>query len=432
VIYANIALVMVIFFTLLEGVELAKLGATEYFSDMWNVMDWANYIVFYIVYYQVMLCAALVESAPRCDSPLCTNVGYYDDWELMREARSAKTFLSLCVCIQLFKVLKFASALIPKFGLATNVLRVCAMDLLFFGITFIISMMAFSMMLYVQLGPVMEGYWNQVPALISLTRALFGDFDIDAIISNSNSYFNCILFLGYLFVAVFVMLSMFLAILAEAQVAVREMETANKEENPDFKDYGVISDGIELSTKFVKRAYHTVKPIDPTVVSPVDEESKADVEPQAELVSDVAGPADVTTALIVQEAASAPPSTPVGGGAGGGVSSAKLDELMQAVDTIGGMLIQLTSRFDGQEAAMAELQAEVAQMTAVAQQSHAGVVAFAQQTSEHMDEVREGLGVAALQGDASAREISMRMQASRGRATFRQMRGGGTARALPL
>ena len=62
--YATIAFALVIFFTLLEGVELAKIGLTSYFQDMWNVMDWANYIVYYIVYYQVMLCKALIESQP--------------------------------------------------------------------------------------------------------------------------------------------------------------------------------------------------------------------------------------------------------------------------------------------------------------------------------------------------------------------------------
>ena len=45
-------------------------------------------------------------------------------------------------------------------------------------VSFVIAMAAFSMMLFVQLGPVMEGYWDQVPAFISLFRALFGDFDI--------------------------------------------------------------------------------------------------------------------------------------------------------------------------------------------------------------------------------------------------------------
>ena len=48
---------------------------------------------------------------------------------------------------------------------------------------------------------------------------------------------NAILFLGYLFVAIFIMLSLFLAILAEAQSKVREKEEEQKED-PTFNEYG--------------------------------------------------------------------------------------------------------------------------------------------------------------------------------------------------
>ena len=181
-----------------------------------------------------------------CSSYLCTEVGYFDDWRLMNSFRQCKTYLSLCVCIQLFKCLKFASNLVPKMGLATNVLRKCVVDLLFFGVTFIISMLAFSMMLCVQIGPVMEGYRDQFPAFISLFRALFGDFDIQEILDNSSGYFNTLLFLVYLFVAVFIMLSMFLAILAEAQVKVREDEDLAKA-NPSFREFGIISYGYDYA-----------------------------------------------------------------------------------------------------------------------------------------------------------------------------------------
>jgi hypothetical protein len=39
-----------------------------------------------------------------CSSALCQQIGYYDDWELMKFTRDTKSFLALCVCIQLLKV----------------------------------------------------------------------------------------------------------------------------------------------------------------------------------------------------------------------------------------------------------------------------------------------------------------------------------------
>ena len=91
-----------------------------------------------------------------------------------------------CVCIQFLKVLKFASQLVPKMSLATAVLKKCMVDLIFFGVSFMISVFAFSSMLSVQLGPVMANYMDTLPAFISLFRALFGDFDIDEILANSS------------------------------------------------------------------------------------------------------------------------------------------------------------------------------------------------------------------------------------------------------
>ena len=51
--FSAIALAMVIFFTIMEGIELQSIGPVEYFQDVWNVMDWANYLVYFMVYAQV-------------------------------------------------------------------------------------------------------------------------------------------------------------------------------------------------------------------------------------------------------------------------------------------------------------------------------------------------------------------------------------------
>jgi hypothetical protein len=149
--------------------------------------------------------------------------------------------MSLCVCIQLLKIIKFANTLVPKMSLATSVLSKALSDLVFFGVTFGISLFSFSVMFYVQLGPVMEGYNDQISSFISLARALFGDFDIDDIINNSSGYLNAILFITYLFVAVFIMLSMFFAILGEAQAGVRadQDDEKTKDDGTVEPEYGV-------------------------------------------------------------------------------------------------------------------------------------------------------------------------------------------------
>ena len=246
--YANIAFGLVIFFCVMEGIEILSNGIGSYITDVWNVMDWLNYIIYIIVWWRIQECYAALDAQNTCaaGSLLCSEVGYFDDWRVMEAFQLTKIFLSLCVCIQLLKIMKFLELLVPKTGLSVRVLKECIADLAFFSITFLISMAAFSMMLHIQLGPVMEGYSDQIPAIVSLSRALFGDFDIDEIMDNSSNYLNTLLFLGYLGFAVFIMLSMFLAILAEAQARVRDTEGEQKAEKkcgsgewPD--EYGCVS-----------------------------------------------------------------------------------------------------------------------------------------------------------------------------------------------
>lgn len=107
-----------------------------------------------------------------------------------------------------------------------------------------------------QLGHVMEDYWNQFTSFISLFRALFGEFDVDEIVRNTSGWLNVLFFLTYLFVAVFIMLSMFLAILAEAQSAVRDDEQRQERlSGGAFKQYGIFEDAGELLDR------HVLKPI---------------------------------------------------------------------------------------------------------------------------------------------------------------------------
>ena len=175
-------------------------------------------------------------------APLCERTGYRDDWQAMSTIRDGKFYLSLCVCIQLLKVIKFISALVPKMGLAPSVLKKSFADLVFFGIVFFISLAAFSQMFFIQLGPFINDYATQRGAVVATARALFGDFDIDEIMDNSSGYANILLFILYLFIAVFVMLSMFFAILGESQANFRDDQRDARANGTLEAEYGVISD----------------------------------------------------------------------------------------------------------------------------------------------------------------------------------------------
>merc|ERR1711988_91815 len=107
-----------------------------------------------------------------------------------------------------------------KMALLTNTIKEGNVQLGSFMLIFFISMFAFSNLFYVLLGVNIGSYYSQVGSFLTMFRALFGDFDIDEIDENSDDNLNSILFMAYLFIAIFILLSMFLAILSEAQTQV--------------------------------------------------------------------------------------------------------------------------------------------------------------------------------------------------------------------
>jgi hypothetical protein len=236
VFYSRISLYTVIMFVTLEILRIIRAwvshggeGLYDYATDMWNVLDWANFAMYGLVWVKVVQIGdLLLRAEDDCESYFCREVGYRDDWLLMNEFEACKQLLSFNLWIQLLKVAKYTSAMVPKMSLATDTLRKCLVDVLFFGVVVVNTIIAFSTTLWIQLGPQMVGFYDQVPAAITLFRGLFSDFDMDGVMYNSSGYFNSILMLAYLFVAVFIMLSLFLAILAEAQAAARDKEAAHK------------------------------------------------------------------------------------------------------------------------------------------------------------------------------------------------------------
>jgi hypothetical protein len=78
-------------------------------------MDWLNYLLFFVSFVGFRRAIALHEAPTHC-SPLCAATGYLDPWELYETMRTAKSTLSMCMCIQLLKIVKVATECVPKLG----------------------------------------------------------------------------------------------------------------------------------------------------------------------------------------------------------------------------------------------------------------------------------------------------------------------------
>ena len=242
--------VMTLYFAAMEVHELFQYGFFGYFGNMWNLMDWTNFALYGVLYMSFQDTREALNTY-YC-SEICNRVGFHDPWQVTAANTSTKQVIAIITTIQWIKVIKFVNMFVPKFSLATSVLSHALVDLLLFGIVFVWSIAAFAQLFYMQLGPYMRVYASQTMAITTLSRALFGDFDIEAVIDSSSSMMNMLMFLSYLFFAVFILLSIFLTILADHQEYVRE----EARESGDVDEWGVIGKAkawiIENAKKLAK------------------------------------------------------------------------------------------------------------------------------------------------------------------------------------
>ena len=247
-----------IYFCMMEVFEILGLedgvfeldDLLDYVRDMWNVADWICYLIYFQSWRKGRDYISLARNI-QCVSDVCMGVGYQDEYEVYLAARDLKLYLSFSVCLQLLKIMKIMAILVPKMGLAPAVLKKALPDLFTFAGVFMISVLAFSSIFHLVLGSVMVEYNDKFASFVSLGRALFGDFDINEVLENSPSYMNSIIYLAYLFVAVFILLSMFLAILGEAQANLRddqrvELKSKAAAGEPLPSEYGVLDSAFNL------------------------------------------------------------------------------------------------------------------------------------------------------------------------------------------
>lgn len=182
------ATALTVFFVLLELYEIWNQGWGKYLSNFWNLIDVLNYCLFALVFWSVQ--EMVIASAHFQCGLLCDTVGWIDPWFLMRSTTEAKLWLSVCTTLQLLKVIKFVNVFVPKMALATEVMSHGLPDLGFFFLVFVWTMFAFAQFCQLQLGAYMSGFSSNIECMYTFFRALFGDFDMEQIISSSYNNTN--------------------------------------------------------------------------------------------------------------------------------------------------------------------------------------------------------------------------------------------------
>ncbi len=141
---------------------------------------------------------------------------------------AARMAVGLSAVLASLRVLKFTSFLVPAFRQLPRLLALSVYSLWIFSIQFFGILIGGAYFFYATLGSSVDGYGTFHSSLLSLLRALFGDFDMEAILKRSErptlgyNYALAILFTVYLWVGVFVLVSVFVSILNDAWTVVQD------------------------------------------------------------------------------------------------------------------------------------------------------------------------------------------------------------------
>lgn len=227
-----------LFFECLEFFYLAKSGSWKlYVTDAWNWLDILN---LWMMIYSVNLLnnSILSEEGPEGEFHLST--GYVSNARTNREFQTARVFLAINTMLQFLKLIKFGVSIYPQMAIVTRVLEAATSNILYYGITICLSTFAAAFYMNMIVGGNIGDFYSFFRSFQTILRSIFGDFDIDSVDAVTASNSITWVYLIYLCVMTWIIVSYFFSILADAQARVNEKIEAEIEEGVKSEPHFVI------------------------------------------------------------------------------------------------------------------------------------------------------------------------------------------------
>ncbi|EKX39750.1 hypothetical protein GUITHDRAFT_114246 [Guillardia theta CCMP2712] len=214
----------IVFFSIFNSCYKVYLLSWDFFGYFWNVVDLMNYLFFLVsLYYKVIF---FLETQTFVSTPVSSAVEYVDfDYvgSIYNLIASWNGFNALFTWMKIFSFLKFLSSAAEQ--LIETIAKAGANLSIFAGLLFVV-LWAYAQTMYVSFGAYISDYKALYSACVNTFKALLGGFDIDQL-NASNAYLGPLIYITFLFVAFFVMLNMFLAIIAKTYDDVSNQETVD-------------------------------------------------------------------------------------------------------------------------------------------------------------------------------------------------------------
>ena len=197
------------------------LAVRGYFRDGWNYIDVINYGLFFLSIslriYGYTLVGPVIDQRERLKS---AEGGLYGSGEYIKlhtvmfwfaEQQHIMAFNAILTWLKVFKFLEYH----PSMSVLTVTLTKASSALVFWTAAFVIVLIGSGQGFYLAFGLDLYEYRGIGPAWLSLLRMAVGDFDY-AQLEESQTFLGPLMFWIYLFLAFFVLMSMFIALISEA------------------------------------------------------------------------------------------------------------------------------------------------------------------------------------------------------------------------
>jgi hypothetical protein len=188
--------------------ELRRVGASEFFSTAFNCLQTMNIVFFGFSCLLKMAAVAFTPAAISLDGSDFNTLKSAVSFTLTTNAvESVNAFLNF------FKLIMFLSY-DPAFSVLTNTLHYAAKPVFDFAVIFFIVFTGFSCAFVLVFGTRIHAFRTLAQTMYTLSIGLLGDFDFREL-QDAHGYMGPLLFMLFIGIAVFVVLNMLIAIIAE-------------------------------------------------------------------------------------------------------------------------------------------------------------------------------------------------------------------------
>eukprot|EP00611_Tribonema_gayanum_P003422 TRINITY_DN1265_c0_g1_i4.p1 TRINITY_DN1265_c0_g1~~TRINITY_DN1265_c0_g1_i4.p1 ORF type:complete len:627 (-),score=228.93 TRINITY_DN1265_c0_g1_i4:57-1937(-) len=208
---------LVLFYVMAELREYKRVGLSVYLSDTWNKINCVNYACFLTVIGMRMAMIGRMEGiAPDLDQR-GRYINLISIADLNMYTDSVNAFNGVLCFIKVFKY-THTNKRLAQF---TDTLAVAYAEMVVLTAIIIIVCVGYGLAFTLAFGAYFEEYRNVTESLLSLFESVLGNFDVDKL-RDARPVIGTLLFLSFIFLMFFVVVSMFLATVDKAYETVRE------------------------------------------------------------------------------------------------------------------------------------------------------------------------------------------------------------------